>query len=157
MPVTVSREGVKHPTRAVAADARALLKHLGLPKGELSILLCDDAFIQDLNAQWRQKDEPTDVLSFAMGEGEDADLTPDLLGDIVISIETAARQGEALGLTLDEEVRVLLVHGLLHLLGYDHIEPDDATEMRAREAELLGVLGATGAGLIHRAGESDAG
>ena len=154
MPVTVSKQGVKHPSRGVSSDARALLKHLGLPKGELSIVLCDDPFIQDLNARWRQKNEATDVLSFALGEGEDADLTPDLLGDIVISVETAARQGASLGLSLDEELRVLLVHGLLHLLGYDHLEPDDAVEMRAREAELLGVLGAGGAGLIHRAGDS---
>ncbi len=157
MPVTVSKEGVKHPTRAVAADARTLLKHLGLPRAELSIVLCDDEFIRALNAQWRQKDEPTDVLSFAMGEGEDAGLTPDLLGDIVISVETAARQGAALGLSLDEEMRVLLVHGLLHLLGHDHIEPEDAAEMRAKEAELLGVLGAAHTGLIHRAVEPTAG
>ncbi|MDP2305333.1 MAG: rRNA maturation RNase YbeY [Pseudomonadota bacterium] len=150
MPVSVSKEGVKHPLRPVSADARALLKHLGMPKAELSILLCDDAFIRDLNAQWRQKDEPTDVLSFAMGEGEAAEVNPDLLGDIVISVETAARQGAALGLTLDQEVRVLLVHGLLHLLGYDHVDPADAPEMQAREAELLTVLGG-GTGLVDRA------
>lgn len=154
MPVSVSKEGVKHPLRPVSADARALLKHLGMPKAELSILLCDDAFIRDLNAQWRQKDEPTDVLSFAMGEGEAAEINPDLLGDIVISVETAARQGAALGLTLDQEVRVLLVHGLLHLLGYDHVDPADAPEMRAREAELLAVLG-SGTGLVERAGGTE--
>ncbi|MES2641823.1 MAG: rRNA maturation RNase YbeY [Myxococcota bacterium] len=154
MPVSVSKQGVKHPLRPVSTDARALLKHLGKPKAELSILLCDDAFIRDLNAQWRQKDEPTDVLSFAMGEGEGADVNPDLLGDIVISVETAARQGAALGLTLDQEIRVLLVHGLLHLLGYDHIDPADAPEMRAREAELLAVLGG-GTGLVDRGGDGE--
>lgn len=155
MPVSVSKEGVKHPLRPVSADARALLKHLGMPKAELSILLCDDAFIRDLNAQWRQKDEPTDVLSFAMGEGEGADVNPDLLGDIVISVETAARQGAALGLTLDQEIRVLLVHGLLHLLGYDHVDPADAPEMRAKEAELLAALGG-GVGLVDRGDASPA-
>ena len=154
MPVSVSKQGVKHPLRPVSTDARALLKHLGRPKAELSILLCDDAFIRDLNAQWRQKDEPTDVLSFAMGEGEGADVNPDLLGDIVISVETAARQGAGLGLTLDQEIRVLLVHGLLHLLGYDHVDPADAPEMRAREGELLAVLGG-GTGLVDRGGDGE--
>jgi probable rRNA maturation factor len=157
MPVAVSKQGVQHPTRALAADARALLKHLGLPRAELSVLLCDDAFIRALNRRWRDKDEPTDVLSFAQGEGEDGDLTPDLLGDVVISVETAARQGGEHGHPVDVELRVLLVHGLLHLLGYDHIDPDDAVEMRARESELLAFLGAAGDGLILRAGASGAG
>ena len=118
---------------------------------ELSVLLCDDPFIQTLNATWRQKDEPTDVLSFAMGEGEDAGLNEDLLGDVVISVDTAARQAETEGHTLEAELRVLLVHGVLHLCGYDHIEPDDAVEMRAKEAECLAALGG-GRGLVARAG-----
>lgn len=154
MRVSVSKQGVKHPVRTVSADARALLRHLGMPRAELSILLCDDAFIRDLNAQWRQKDEPTDVLSFAMGEGDSAEVNPDLLGDIVISVETAATQAAALGLTLDQEIRVLLVHGLLHLLGYDHVDPADAPEMRAKENQLLGVLGG-GNGLVARGGTGD--
>ncbi len=153
MPVTVSKEGVKHPTKPVAADARTLLKHLGLPKGELSIVLCDDTFIHDLNRQWRGKDAPTDVLSFAMGEGEDADLNPEILGDLVISLDTCARQAAELGHAPERELRVLLVHGLLHLLGYDHEEsPEEAVEMRAREAELLRVLGEDPVGLVERAG-----
>jgi len=150
MGVSVSKAGVKHPAKGIQADARALLKLLGLPKAELSIVLSDDPFIQGLNLHWRQKDEPTDVLSFAMGEGEDAGLNPEVLGDIVISVETAARQGQALGLTVEQELRVLLVHGLLHLLGYDHVDPEDAPEMRAKEAELLAALGG-GTGLVDRA------
>jgi probable rRNA maturation factor len=127
-----------------------LLKHLKLKGSELSVLLCDDAFITDLNTRWRQKPEPTDVLSFAMGEGEQIG-DEDVLGDIVISTETAARQAAGLGHTLEVELKVLLVHGLCHLLGYDHIEADDAVEMRALEAELLVVLGG-GTGLVERAG-----
>ena len=72
MPVTVSRQGVDTPARPVSNDARALLRHLGMPQAELSVVLCDDPFIHELNRQWRGKDAPTDVLSFAMGEGEDA-------------------------------------------------------------------------------------
>jgi probable rRNA maturation factor len=85
-----------------------------------------------------------------MGEGEQIG-DEDVLGDIVISTETAARQAAGLGHTLEVELKVLLVHGLCHLLGYDHIEADDAVEMRALEAELLVVLGG-GTGLVERAG-----
>jgi probable rRNA maturation factor len=155
MPVTVSREGVKHPVRPLGADARALLRHLGLPGAELSVVLCDDAFIHDLNRTWRGKDAPTDVLSFAMQEGEDGDLNPDVLGDLVISLDTAGRQAAELGHPMPRELRVLLVHGLLHLLGYDHETLDDAVEMRSREAELLRVLGEDPTGLVERAGADE--
>ncbi|MEN9787169.1 MAG: Endoribonuclease YbeY [Pseudomonadota bacterium] len=155
MPVTVSREGVKHPVRPLGADARALLRHLGMPRAELSVVLCDDAFIHDLNRTWRGKDAPTDVLSFAMQEGEDGELHPDVLGDLVISLDTAGRQAAELGHPMPRELRVLLVHGLLHLLGYDHETLDDAVEMRSREAELLRVLGEDPTGLVERAGADE--
>ena len=153
MPVAVTRAGVTTPARALSNDARALLRHLGMAQAELSVLLCDDAFIQGLNLQWRGKDAPTDVLSFAMGEGEGADVNPDVLGDIVISVDTAARQAAELGHAPERELRVLLVHGLLHLLGYDHEESvEDAAEMRAREVDLLRALGEDPTGLVERAG-----
>lgn len=156
MPVAIRCQGVTWPTRALATSARALLRHLGLPKAELSVLVCDDVFIRALNAQWRQKDEPTDVLSFAMGEGEDADLNEELLGDVVISLDTATRQAAAEGHDVAAELRVLLVHGVLHLCGLDHIEPEDAAEMRAKEAECLAAIGG-GRGLVDRAtGENGA-
>jgi probable rRNA maturation factor len=151
MAVSVRREGVDYPVRPIQNAARALLRVLARPKAELSIVLCDDRFIHTLNRTWRGKDEPTDVLSFAMGEGDDADLNPDLLGDVVISVETAARQAAVLGLGLPDELRVLLVHGVLHLLGFDHLDPADAVEMRAKEAELLAALGHGASGLVARA------
>jgi len=132
-------------------DATRLLAHADLAGAELSVVLCDDPFIQALNLQWRRLDQPTDVLSFAMGEGADADLNPDVLGDIVISMTTAARQAAEQGHALDVEVRVLLVHGFLHLLGYDHVDPDDAVEMREAEGRLLAMLGAGSTSLIARA------
>jgi probable rRNA maturation factor len=154
MPVSITREGVKHPTRRLLEDARSLLRHLQLSQAELSVVLCDDAFIRTLNAQWRGKDEPTDVLSFAMGEGQAIAGASGVLGDIVVSVETAARQAAALGHSLEQEMRVLLVHGLLHLRGFDHLTEADAGVMRAREAELLGVLGEASVGLVRRAGEA---
>lgn len=137
MTVHVRRENAKVPVKPVREDARALLRHLGLGRAELSIVLCDDPFIHALNRQWRGKDAPTDVLSFPMEDD-------DVLGDVVISIETAARE--------ETPVRVLLVHGLLHLLGFDHeTGEEDAAEMRAKENELLAALGDEAAGLVAKA------
>ncbi len=134
----------------VEADALALVQALGLDEVELSVVLCDDAYIHQLNEGWRGKDAPTDVLSFPQQEGE---ITGGVLGDIVISLDTAARQAGAMGHDLPTEVRVLLVHGLCHLLGHDHKQDDHAAEMARLEARLLGVLGVPEAsrGLIHRA------
>lgn len=99
-----------------------------MPEAELSVLLCDDATIQELNRDYRGKDRPTDVLAFAMQEGEGTGVAPDLLGDVVISLDTARRQAPAHGRTIAGEVTFLLAHGLLHLLGHDH--PDDAALRR---------------------------
>jgi probable rRNA maturation factor len=108
---------------------------------ELSIVFVDDASIQVLNRDYRGTDAPTDVLSFAQSEGE-AFAAPEgparHLGDVVVSVETARRQADEHGLALDDEVGHLVVHGILHLLGYDHEAPDDEQAMRAREDAVLG-------------------
>lgn len=135
--------GFPSPERLIPdlnAVAEHLLKAFGLEEGELSVVLCDDAFITPLNRDWRQKDRPTDVLSFAQREGEEADPDDPVLGDVIISLETAARQAEERGHSLDHEARVLLVHGVLHLLGYDHEVDEEAEEMEALERELLAEL-----------------
>lgn len=150
--IDVRFESASWPSEAVVADAARLMQRAELADAELSLVLCDDAFIHALNRQWRGVDAPTDVLSFAMGEGEDAALNTHVLGDVVISIDTAARQAAELGHDVHVEVRVLLVHGFLHLLGYDHIEPDDAVEMADAEARMLAMLGGAAGGLIARAG-----
>lgn len=134
-----------------------LLELLGQPEAELSVLLCDDAQIQELNEQWRGKDAPTDVLSFpqqeALAPGQLAEASEGaVLGDVVISVETAARQADELGHSLELELAVLLVHGVLHLLGHDHEPPADPAAMRAEEVRLLGALGLdSAAALIARA------
>lgn len=135
---------------ALRADAEWLLHRLDLDGSELSLVVCDDAFIRPLNRDYRGKDAPTDVLSFAMQEGEAVREDDPVLGDLVISAETAARQAQEQGHGLDAELRVLLVHGLLHLLGYDHeVDEDEAEQMRAAEATLLTELGGV-VGLISR-------
>ena len=113
----------------------ALLRREGVTGDpEVSIVLCDDAFIQSLNAQYRGKDRPTDVLSFAQDD-------PDLLGDIVISLPTAARQAEAAGWTLENEAALLGVHGLLHLLGHDDETAEGAWEMQRKTEAALQEAG----------------
>lgn len=107
---------------------------------EVSVLLTDDEGISALNVEYRGVDGPTDVLSFSQHEGEDefAAEEENLLGDLVISVDTAKRQAKDQGRGLDAEMDMLVTHGLLHLLGYDHAEPDEAERMFARQNELLG-------------------
>ena len=108
-------------------------------KTEVSLLLLDDSGITALNGQYRGKPRPTDVLSFPLYTAEElTDMQPKVLGDVVISVETAARQAERAGCALWEEMTRLLVHGILHLLGFDHEnDPTSARAMRAREREIL--------------------
>jgi probable rRNA maturation factor len=104
-------------SKLLSKIAHRALEVLGLNKAELSIVLVSDAQIKRLNKLYRNKDKPTDVLSFPIGEKVNGWL---ILGDIVISVDTAKRQAQELGYSLEEELKRLLVHGLVHLLGYDH-------------------------------------
>ena len=104
---------------------------------EVSLTFVNDKFIQQLNKRYRGVDSPTDVLAFAMQEGSYAEINPGLLGDVVISVDTAERQAKELGHALERELAILLIHGLLHLVGYDHIEPSDAKLMRSKEEKIL--------------------
>ena len=112
------------------------------PMAELCIKAVDEATIAELNQQWMEKEGPTDVLAFPMDE-----LRPGLvneepeegvLGDLVLCPEVAARQGEAAGHGTEAELELLTVHGILHLLGYDHAEPDDHRVMFGLQDDLLG-------------------
>ena len=110
----------------------------------LSLLFTGNDEIQVINKQYRGKDQPTDVISFAYHETEDFDIGPyDTLGDIVISMERVEEQSAEYNHSLKRELYYVLTHGLLHLLGYDHIEEDDKKEMRTREEEILGQFGYT--------------
>jgi len=112
---------------------------------EVSVLLTDDQYIRDLNRQYRAIDAPTDVLSFAMNGGDEPDIIDDpsglLLGDIVISLETAASQAQDFGHSMERELAFLTVHGMLHLLGFDHEQEEDRIKMRKEEESILSCLG----------------
>ncbi len=112
---------------------------------EVDITIVDDEEIHALNRDYRNVDRPTDVLSFALDEDDEDEPElmegqPHLLGDIIISAETAKRQGEEFGHGLEREIVYLAVHGLLHLLGYDHMEEEDKVVMRAKEEEALRAI-----------------
>jgi len=120
--------------------AQKILAELALPKGELSILLVDDARIQELNQQYLHRDKPTNVLAFPMKEGEFSSLHPDVLGDLVISVETARRQSNRSGLDDMEMVTLLMIHGILHLLGYEHEgSRKGAREMSVKQRHLFHI------------------
>jgi probable rRNA maturation factor len=113
-----------------------MLAYLGLEAAELSVMLVGDRAIQALNRQYMGKDRPTDVLSFPLGEAPTAD-HPRLLGDVVISLPTAARQARGRKRPLLAEARFLLAHGLLHLLGYDHAVARQKRRMDAATRRLV--------------------
>jgi probable rRNA maturation factor len=127
------------------ARARRVLHEIERADRELSIALFDDAGMRELNAAWRGRDRPTDVLAFSLEEGPHAERRGRLLGDLAIGVETAARQARARRRSLDDEVARLLVHGALHLIGYDHARPREARRMRAEERRLLRALRDDGA------------
>lgn len=121
------------------------LKEEQIPEeAEVDLLFVDNEAIREMNLEYRDKDSATDVLSFPMYEADEEidDEDEILFGDIVISLERAQEQCEEYGHSLEREVMYLLVHGLLHLAGYDHMEEEDKKEMRAQEEKLLAVIGA---------------
>lgn len=155
--ISVSRSGrgLGHPEarRLICSAARAALRAEGVNCGcEISVLLTDNAGIREINREFRGVDAPTDVLSFPMNElrpGEfDAGLCerdPEsgavLLGDMAISLERCAAQGEEFGHGFEREVMYLTVHSVLHLLGYDHVDEGEMKRrMRAREEEIMRLL-----------------
>jgi len=117
---------------------------LDFPDGEISILIVDDPQIEKLNRQYLNRQGPTNVIAFAMREGEFSHVTPHLLGDVVISADTAAREAQNSGLSIERRFNELLVHGILHLFGYDHENSeDDARRMEEKNRELMERIGMT--------------
>jgi len=120
--------------RGLKEISASVLKSLNAPKdSELSISFIDDEKMRGLNRTYRDIDHTTDVLSFPQGEGPDTTI----LGDIVISLSTADRNSRRYGITREEEIKKLIVHGILHLFGYDHKKKKERDEMREKEKEIL--------------------
>jgi probable rRNA maturation factor len=122
---------------AVAALAQSGKK---IGAAELSLVLADDATVRELNARWRGKDAPTNVLAFASDEPP-AKGKPVLLGDVVLAYQTVAREAREQHKRLADHLRHLVIHGVLHLLGYDHVKATSAKRMEALETRILASLG----------------
>ncbi|WP_029077198.1 rRNA maturation RNase YbeY [Kaistia adipata] len=126
---------------ARAVEASFAVGRLPAMRGsELSVVFTDDAHVRRLNADYRDKDKATNVLSFP-GSPPDSKLFGPLLGDIVVARETVVAEAAEQGLAFDDHLTHLLVHGLLHLFGHDHLEDDEAERMEALETEILARLG----------------
>ncbi|MFC1516041.1 rRNA maturation RNase YbeY [Thermodesulfobacteriota bacterium] len=132
---------LKTTPKKIQKKAQAILNALGCPDGELSILIVDDSQIAALNKQYLHRSGPTNVIAFPMQEGEFSTITPQLLGDVVISIETAEKEGKKAGIETEVRFAQLLVHGILHLFGYDHEKDEkESLRMNRKSDELLKLI-----------------
>lgn len=147
--VSNTQKKVRVSAGSLRNAASSVLEYMGCTNAELSVLITGDRKMRALNRQYRGKDSTTDVLSFPAIEGGDAlkaafsrkDGPPAALGDIVISASRALKQSEEIGQPLDDELMFLLVHGILHLLGYDHeTSPTEKRAMEKKQKELVGFL-----------------
>ena len=125
----------------IKTKAEIILKALGSPDAELSVLIVSDQEIAELNKRYLGRAGPTNVIAFPMREGPFSDITHHLLGDVVISVDTATREAYEVGITPDSRFGELLVHGILHLFGFDHEKTSQEAEaMRIEEEELVKLL-----------------
>jgi probable rRNA maturation factor len=137
-----NESGIATDEAEIAALARHVLTAMHVhPQAELSVVLVDEPAIERLHVQWMDEPGPTDVLSFPMDElrpgSEEEDSPPGLLGDVVLCPQVAQRQAQAAGHATDEELLLLTAHGILHLLGYDHVDPAEEREMFGLQRQLL--------------------
>jgi probable rRNA maturation factor len=145
-----SQSKIKIDKRMIRSTVLKILKNLDCADKEISLSFVDDEKIKQLNKQYLGKDKATNVLSFSLLEGEYGNINPQILGDIIVSVETAQRDSLYGKLTIDQEIDFLIIHGILHLLGYNH---ENTTEketkiMRQKEKELFHAINGCNARLI---------
>jgi probable rRNA maturation factor len=136
-----NQKKIKINRRKIRSAILKILKILECADKEISINFVDDAKIKQLNKQYLGKDKATNVLSFSLREDEYGNINPQVLGDIIISVETAQKDAVYGNLTVDQEIDFLIIHGLLHLLGYDHenTTTKETSKMRKKERELFNI------------------
>jgi probable rRNA maturation factor len=131
----------KFSLKKIKQTVQVILNALDSPDGEISFLLVDDPQIATLNQEYLNRPGPTNVIAFAMREGEYSHLTPHLLGDVVISLDTADREAQDAGVSMEIRFNELLVHGILHLFSYDHENSaEESRQMEDKSLELLELL-----------------
>jgi len=146
MVIDLSNRQTVHPIdlQRLEAQARKILSALAKPEAELSVVLVDDAAIGRLNQDYLGRPGPTNVIAFPMGEGEFGQINPELLGDVVLSVERAWKEAAEAGYRLEEMLDFYLIHGILHLIGYDHEgQAEEAARMEAASQDVWRELYAT--------------
>jgi len=131
----------KVDTRRAGRVLNRLLKHFQCGDREVTVVYLDDEGIREFNRKYLKRDRPTNVLSFSIREGDFGDINPEILGDILISAERAAKEASLTRLSVEDMLDYLMIHGLLHLFGYDHERSREAAdEMKRKEEELFSLL-----------------
>ncbi|MCF8067344.1 MAG: rRNA maturation RNase YbeY [Desulfobacterales bacterium] len=143
MEVLIKNNQNRHPISKmeIRKTVQLILNGLDYPDAELSLLITDDSEMASFNSRYRGKEGSTNVISFPMQEGEFSDISPDLLGDVVISVDTAEREAKEMSIEFKDRLNELLVHGILHLVGYDHEQSEKETlVMEAKTEELMKLI-----------------
>ena len=145
-----SQNKIKIDKRTIRSTVLIILKNLDCADKEISLSFIDDEKIKQLNKQYLGKDKATNVLSFSLLEGEYGNINPQILGDVIISVETAQRDALYGKLTVDQEIDFLIIHGILHLLGYNHenTTKEETKKMRQKEKDLFNALNSCNIRLI---------
>ena len=128
--ITSNQKRVKLDRVGLRRDVRKILELLGTGQQELSLMIVDDEGIRTINRDYLRRDRPTNVIAFSLTEGDFGDVNPGVLGDVVVSVETAAREARAAGIAIEDAILYLILHGILHLAGYDHEGPGGTSRAR---------------------------
>ena len=137
-----SQNKINIDKRRIRSTVLKIMKMLDCADKELSISLVDDDYIQELNKHYLGRDKTTNVISFSIREGEYGNINPQLLGDVIISVDTAMKDADKGKLSIDQEIDFLMIHGILHLLGYNHenTTKEETKKMRQKEKELFNEI-----------------
>ena len=138
--ITSNQKLVKMDRAALRRDARKILGLLGAGQKELSLMIVDDEGIRKINRDYLRRDRPTNVIAFSLTEGDFGDVNPGVLGDVVVSADTAAREARAAGIPVEDAILYLIIHGILHLAGYDHEGPKGIARARIMSAVQQAVF-----------------
>jgi probable rRNA maturation factor len=131
---------VKVDCGGLRRDIRKILALLGLPERELSLMIVDDEGIRTINRDYLRRDRPTNVISFSLVEGDFGDVNPGVLGDVVVSAQAAGWEARTAGIPIEDAILYLIIHGILHLAGYDHERPKGIARARIMSAVQQAVF-----------------
>lgn len=138
--IASNQKRVKLDRAGLRRDVRKILELLGAAKQELSLMIVDDEGIRTINRDYLRRDRPTNVIAFSLTEGDFGDVNPGVLGDVVVSVETAAMEARAAGIPVEDAILYLILHGILHLAGYDHEGPKGIARARIMSAVQQAVF-----------------